>query len=357
MMVRLSRLGLTLWVAALSGCGNGGSSDKGSSSAGSGGTTGGTAASGGALSGSGGSAGAAGTGAGAGGKAGMAGSAGNGGAGGLPTSEKPFDWVGVIGTGQSLSVGWESTAISTTQPFKNVTLLDEGPDPKYPIDSSGSPSWSTVPLIEPIRIAVAGTGAGYDDWQYPNNIAHNGETYGETPHSGMANTLSALWQARGGEGDYITAHSVVGWSGHGIVDIDKTGGKRAYLASLAEANVFNALAAAEGKTYGVGGIVLTHGENDANNPVYGAALYQLWQDYNADLKAITGQAQDVILFGSQQSSSAPGYDSSAVQLWRAGVDHPGQIVCTGPKYQYRPYGLHLPGPGYERLGEKYGEVF
>jgi hypothetical protein len=156
----------------------------------------------------------------------------------------------------------------------------------------------------------------------------------------------------------VTAHTVVGYGGAGVKDISK--GVHGYLGALNEAHVFMTLAAAAGKTYTVGGIILTHGETDAHNPGYGAAIYQLWQDYNTDLKAVTGQTRDLVMLASQQSSSPSDYGDSygsAVQLWQTSVDHPGQIVCTGPKYQYGPYGLHMSGPSYERMGEKYGEVF
>jgi len=266
----------------------------------------------------------------------------------------PFDWVGVIGTGQSLSVGATASSLSTTQPFHNLKLKDDGPDPKYPIDDAGAPQWSTTPLTEPIRAGVAGTGPGYNDGQYPNNIA------GETPHSGMANALTTLYTARGGTPEYVTAHSVVGWSGHCLSDIDKVGGKRAYPASLHEAGIFAGLAKGAGKTFGYGGIILTHGECDAGNKAYGAGLFTLWQNYNDDLKAVTGQKKDVVLFVSQQSTVGTNdYGNSAVQVWRAGVDHPGQIVCIGPKYQYvySSDNLHFQAPGYLRLGEKHAEVF
>jgi hypothetical protein len=47
-----------------------------------------------------------------------------------------------------------------------------------------------------------------------------------------------------------------------------------------------------------------------------------------------------------------------VQVWRAGVDHPGAVVCSGPKYQYDYVdGLHTTTASYERIGEKYAEVF
>jgi len=293
------------------------------------------------------------------------GTAGGGGAGGIAAAvdsgregsvlgKSPFDWVGVIGTGQSLSTGCcDPVSLSTTQPFKNLKLADTGPDPKYPIDGSGTPVWSAIPLTEPIRAWVPGYGTCQyppDNCQYPNNIFKNSET----PHSGMANELSASWRARGS--DYITAHSVVGVGGALLIYIQK--GTGSYKAGLSEAKAFTQLAKAAGKTYGVAGIVLTHGESDAGTADYGAGIYKLLQDYNADLKIATGQTRDVVMLGSQQSTTAAKPDSSAVQLWRAGADHPGQIVCTGPKYQYAYRdGLHMTAPGYVGLGEKYAEVF
>ncbi|HEY3668689.1 MAG TPA: hypothetical protein VGL19_21980, partial [Polyangiaceae bacterium] len=262
-----------------------------------------------------------------------------------PSAPKPpFDWVGVIGTGQSLSVGVTAGFISTSQPFHNLKLVDNGPNPKYPIAAGvGAPVWGTTPLTEPIRIPVPGSGAGYTDAQYPNDIL------GETPHSGMANTLSTIWSARGGRGEYVTAHSVVGWSGHCLTDLNKAGGQRAYPASLNEALVWTSLAANAHKSFGYGGIILTHGECDKANPQYGAGLYQLWQDYNDDLKAITGQTRDIVLLVSQQSAETAGATGSAVQVWRAGVAHPHEVICTGPKYQYQYQGgLHLPASGYQR---------
>jgi hypothetical protein len=274
----------------------------------------------------------------------------------------PFDWVGVIGTGQSLSTGCISSgpaAISVTQPYHNLKLLDQGPDPKYPIDGSATAVWSAVPLVEPIRQALTGSGPGFGDGQYPENICDNGDGYGETPHSGMANTLSATWMARGQAGDYVTAHTVVGKGGACLNQIDATNGSLSFAAALSEARVFKSLAEVANKTYGVGGVVLTHGECDAQiqNAQYGTGVYALQQAYDSAIKAVTGQTRDVVLLGSQQSSISDGYGGTAVQLWQAMVAHPGQIVVTGPKYAFAAYGVHLPASGYERVGEKYGEVF
>ena len=285
--------------------------------------------------------------------AGDAGQAGEAGAdsGGAPV-RPPYEWVGVIGTGQSLSVGVRAGYISPAEPYGNLVLRDDGPDPKYPL-TGGKPQWSVVPLKEPVRAKVAGTGPGYTDQQYPNNIL------GETPHSGMADTLSWLWQERGNIGEYVTAHSVVGWSGHCLYDIDKAGGKRAYPASINEARVLKRLADQQKKSFGYGAITMTHGECDRTNTNYGKGLYQLLRDYNTDLKPITKQTRDVVMLISQQSTKDTGPDGSAVQVFRAGREHPGELICTGPKYQYQYAAdkLHLQAAGYRRLGEKYAEVF
>ncbi|HEV8244231.1 MAG TPA: dockerin [Polyangiaceae bacterium] len=354
------RTGLALGCVALLGCTSdppaeetsGGSSQSGGSApGGSGGVSGGGGSSGsasGGLSSAGASA--------------SGGSTSSGGMAGAPVqaTEPPFDWVGIIGTGQSLSNGADSVAISTTQPFNNLMLRDDGPDPKYPIDGSESAVWSVVPLTEPHRPNITHS---MDNYPYPNNILGKGELFGETPHSGMANTISTAWVARNPGGDYVTVHSVVGMGGQCLIGLEKAAGATSYEPALSEARVFQKLASAQGKSYGVGGIVLTHGECDTSTGTadYGERVVKLWQDYNTDLRAITGQDRDIVLLASQQSavttSDAEAYDTPAVQLWRASHEHPDQVIVTEAKYAYGPYWLHMPAPSYERVGEKYGEVF
>lgn len=265
--------------------------------------------------------------------------------------ERRYDWIGIVGTGQSLSVGAASGAlISTTQPYHNLKLFDNGPAPRYPIDGKGG-DFSLVPLVEPIRPRLD---PQQPDGQYPNNI------FGETPHSGMANQISAISLVQTGF-DFVTVHSVVGWSGNPLVNINKAGGKLAYPATLAEARTIKKLAQAAGKKFAYGAIVLTHGESDSQNGDYGKGVYQLYLDYNQDLKAITGQAEDIPLLVSQQSTlpGDSGHSLSSIAVWQLGVQHPGQVLCTGPKYQYVYAGdrIHLDAANYLRLGEKYAQVF
>jgi hypothetical protein len=273
------------------------------------------------------------------------------------TPQLLFDITGIIGTGQSLSVGAMSpnpTSVSRQAHFNNLKLAGVTGNPPFNAHANGL---SLAPLTELIRAAATGYPSAY-----PANI------YGETFHSAMATQITTLAKAAGAA-DYVTAHTVVGESGQAMSVIDKSatpspdGGTsaRAYAASLFEASAIQRLAKAQNQTYGIGAIVLTHGETDSGNANYEAAMVQLWQDYNADLQAITGQTQSIPLITSQQHAYGPnvGIPTATLAQWKVGLDHPGDLILAGPKYQYPYYmdNVHLVNAGYEALGEKYAEVY
>jgi hypothetical protein len=272
---------------------------------------------------------------------------------GSPTSK--WDWNGVVGTGQSLSVGAQAgTPTLTTQPFHNLKLSLGTASVSVPPYNPNDPALSVVPLIETIRAEATSYPSAY-----PANI------YGETPHTAMGDQISSLYRQATG-GDYVSVHTVVGESGQPLSVINKTATVtptmgHAYAATLFEVAALKRLATMSGKTYGVGGIVLTHGESDAGNTNYESGVYQLLTDYNTDIAAITGQKAKVRLLLTQQQTT-PGDNTTTASLiaeWKIGVDHPGEAICVGPKYQY-PYAsdhLHLVAQGYDQLGEKYGEVY
>ena len=296
-------------------------------------------------------------------------------------AQTSWDWNGIVGSGQSLSVGTPpgtSEVASTTQPYDNLMLsLGSLVTANEVEDASVPPPWDAsipgiqmVPLVEPVRPI----GGGFPR-PYPVNI------WGETPHAAMANEITLLAKMDGAF-DYVSVHTVVGESGQGVValvkpqDAGTTGATgRAYAATLFEASHIAALAKAAGKTYGVSLIVMTHGETDATNATYGDSLVQLLADYNADLPPITGQTQRIPMYLSQQhaypcfkgppigcSNTAAGGRPLANQVeWQLGVMYPGQFVCTGPKYQYPANpdndGIHLSATGYQLLGEKTAQVY
>jgi hypothetical protein len=274
-----------------------------------------------------------------------------------------WDYTGIIGTGQSLSVGAQAGNVSAkaTMPSENNLKLALGTATVPPFNADDA-ALSLTALVEPIR-AIDN---GYPS-PYPRNLD------GESPHTAMATQMTALAKA-GGAADFVTVHTVVGESGQPMTVINKQATDngtmgRAYAASMFEVQAIKRLVAArEGSpTYGVGAIFLTHGESDAGNANYENAMLQLWTDYNADIKAVTGQTQSIPLFTSQQHGiylympgQAPSNINTSTTLqWKAGLDHPEEIVCVGPKYQYPyfPDYLHLVPLGYELMGEKYAEAF
>jgi len=266
-----------------------------------------------------------------------------------------WDLHGIVGTGQSLSVG-TTPIMSTEQPYGNLKLaLGDAVVP--PWDAS-QPELTLVPLVEPIRPLST-------TWPspYPGNIG------GETPHSAMANQITRLVkEAAGEDADYVSVHSVVGESGQGMVALKKqtadTTGEtgRAYAATLFETEAITRLAAAADKTYGISAIVMTHGETDSGSSTYKDELIQLHRDYNTDLAALTGQLQKIPMFLTQQFAypSSAGTTSVATHAqWELSVEHPEDFVCVGPKYQYPGHGdgVHLSSEGYRQLGEKLGQVY
>jgi hypothetical protein len=264
--------------------------------------------------------------------------------------------VSVVGTGQSLAVGGHGNAAAmpigaTQQRFHNLKLS---------LGSAKVPPWdptnaalSMIPLVEPLR-AITTT---YPS-PYPANI------YGESFHTAMSDEITSRAMAVDGH-DYVTVESEVGEAGQpisilekGATDTGTTG--RAYAASLFEVGAIVRLAKKAGKSYGVGAIVLTHGESDAASSTFEADMVKLWSDYNQDLRGLTGQTFSIpMLLSQQHSSPTSGTSTGTLAQWHIGLDHPGDVVCTGPKYQYAYVSdnTHLTNPDYERLGEKYGQVF
>jgi hypothetical protein len=257
-------------------------------------------------------------------------------------------WLGVMGTGQSLSVGAASNGFVFTSPSANNLKLSLGArGTSWPIDAA-DPELSLAPLAEPIRPLDTGSSN-----PYPNNI------YGETFHTAMASELTSLHQAAAG-GDLVTVHSVVGQGAASITVIGKGGTGNAYAASLFEATALTRLVAAAGARYQIGAVMLTHGEADAERPTYEDDIASLATSYDQDLRAITGQTRPIPLILSQQHADpVTGRSTSTVAAWRLGVDYPGKIFCAGPKYQYAYASdhIHLPVGQYDRLGIKYAEVY
>lgn len=239
-----------------------------------------------------------------------------------------WDWNGLVGTGQSLAIGYASGAVeSTTQPYDNL---------KYDVGTG-----TMVPLVAPIRTLQVSPVA------YPDNIA------GETPHEQLCNSLTA------GDRSYLAIPTVVGQGGAAMSVIKKGGSGNAYASTLTELAAIKALAIAAGKTFGVAAVILTHGESDYANSNYAADVVQMQADYEADIKALTGQTAPIpLLLVQQHSFPFPDEGNvSAVQQWTAPTLAPGKVFLIGPKYQYEHAdSTHMVTNGYRQLGDLYAKV-
>ncbi len=265
---------------------------------------------------------------------------------------------GIIGTGQSLSTGGH--CLPVINPATRYANLKLGFD--YPINAWRS-NGTLVYLGEQIRRSSS--------YAYPYNIQ------GETPHTSMADQMTALSLQRTGKGD-VSLHTVVGKDGWPYALLQKNGvqkGSRpddpaasgySFQAAVDEVTEVKRLLTALGKRYEIGAIVVTHGESDYGDEKYDEELLELWSDYNASLKAITGQTASIPFILSQTSAGYPvGSDSlahapkSSVAQWRGSVAHPEAMVLAGPKYQYEYFtdNIHLVSASSQRLGIKYAQVY
>ncbi|MFC1452097.1 hypothetical protein ACFLSJ_01980 [Verrucomicrobiota bacterium] len=231
----------------------------------------------------------------------------------------------ILGTGQSLSVGWNGPPpLSTNQPFANLML-----------SGVGQTGTNLVPLVEDRNL-------------------HGSRV--ETISSALGNTLTALSPrtnvtsivTRCGEGGIAYAGLKKGtvWYAKGLDQVRKA---RAAAVSLPGEYRFSA-------------VTVVHGESDhlaGNGPLYEGFLMEWQQDYEQDIQALTGQTERMPMFLCQMSSHTR-YGSAtslipAAQLSACERSPRHYLVC--PKY-FLPYsdGVHLNATGYRWLGEYYGKA-
>ncbi len=246
----------------------------------------------------------------------------------LATSQiSEIDYVNqILSTGQSLSVGVASTpALTTTQPYSNLMLTGGSGG----IGAGGS----FTPLIE----------SGV-----------------ETISSSMANTITANDVGN----DFDVAVSLHGVSGYTYSQLKK--GTGPYANGMTQVTNAKSAATALSRTSRVIGVTTIHGETDNYNNVSGATYQgylEEWQDdYDTDVKAITGQSGEVPLYLCQMSSFMSSYANDAtseipIYQLKASVDNPGEIILVAPKYFFNYSDRHhLTGASSRWLGEYYGKV-
>ena len=287
----------------------------------------------------------------------------------------PFDINHVLSTGQSNSVANGATPpITDAQPYANL-MFDVGVIPGTQCDGSGCRSYAKpngfVPLVE-----------GDNFFGYAV----------ETMSSALANEATKLAKEKYLVGKPVTAHDVLvtlhGRSGNTYFCLRKggcdfKGTEAGYIPPFEEAmmEVTDArdLAKAAGKSYVVRAVTAIHGESDhysystntAEFPLpsthggptvanYGDGMLEWQQDYEAGVKAITGQTQPVPLLLLQMSNwnDVP---NSKIPIWQleAHTRAPGKVVVVAPAYPigYASDCLHFTNNGERRIGEYFGKAY
>lgn len=253
-------------------------------------------------------------------------------------------------TGQSLSIGYASNALTTVaSTLYNNLMFNAGPRCSRSGGSAvlSASITSLVPLVE-VTEADETLGTTND---------------GETICSGMLNRIAQDLLAQGVL--FVGIGSVCGVIAQPYSVIKKGASNSIYLNTLTEITAAMALAAAAGKSYGTRAVSLVHGQADqiAGTQTYAQLLAQLQSNYNADIKAITGQSTDVPLMLIQMSdwtSAAGGNTAVGTIVYAQLAAHeaaPGKIILVGPSY-FLPTGAdpHLTNAGYRQMAEYFGKV-
>ncbi|MDP7807998.1 sialate O-acetylesterase [Acinetobacter baumannii] len=260
------------------------------------------------------------------------------GAGGINKKPEVKAYNHLLFYGQSLSVGATATTIlSTSQPYSNKTF-STGPR----MDSAAT---SVIPLIE----------------QFNNPSSDGYDNRGETCCSGAANYASRAMMLENGidPKDHVIFASTAGHGGYRIDQLEKgTDWYNFFIEHVSEAKRLN------GDDYKVQVVCWVQGENDAvssvqtSYEVYRQKLLKLQSDASADIKAITGQTDEVKFITYQMSYAARTWEKQAlVQLHLC--QQSDKFLMATPMY-HMPYAIdniHLTNVGYKWLSAYFGRAY
>lgn len=261
------------------------------------------------------------------------------------------DYMHIFSYGQSLSRGSTGVPLrSTSQPYGNKTFL------------SGV-------LIRPLGgNSDIGATAVYDPSGFKPLVEERPGTHpsGETPTSSALNGLGDLIAAGGGDPlDYSFIGSAPGWGGQPIVNLMKNAPSTSFIwdGMMTQVRDAMALAAAEGKSYSVWGMLWAQGENDAGTEVkvYYDALIKLKNEFATEVSSITGQRFIPPLFtyqtGAHRRYSRNDMPVAVAQLKAARDDDDIVMVCPIYHLPHSSDNLHLTNDSYVQFGKYYSKAF
>lgn len=255
----------------------------------------------------------------------------------------------IINYGQSLSVGQTEKIITSTQPSERLFCLDG-------VVRTSEYDKSLTGDIYPInrRISFQPLVERVNDGADPAALR-------ETPSSGIGEMFQQSFEVFS-EFDKNIVVTSPGWGGRTIAQLSK-GGDGYYNRIIEDVTAAKALAEDEGKDYKCLSVTWTQGESDylANTPkaTYKSLLQTLVNDLNTDIKAVTGQSEDVILVCYQLATSKPGLNDFpylALALFEMSQSD-SRIYLATPMYQMNYNdGFHLKAESSKLLGAYYGNT-
>jgi hypothetical protein len=253
------------------------------------------------------------------------------------------DIAHIISYGQSLSIGnGASSALTTTQVYDSL-MFTAGVRAQEGAGTVAENHAAFVPLVEVLNGATGN---------------------GETPIGNAAATIKRLIAAENllahTQHSYQLLGSAPGVSNNSIALLSKGGGA-GYTNLINDVTYGLANALALNKTYSVPSVFWSQGERDYTDgtsyAAYLAAFLQLYADLNTDIKALTGQPNDIKIIGYQcLTSTVP--STVALAQRQASKNNPN-IFLACPVYcvEHLAGGnVHLSDHGYATLGAYYGLV-
>jgi hypothetical protein len=249
-------------------------------------------------------------------------------------------WAHIVGMGQSLSVGYNATASQVI-----VTVNAAAPDDVLMFNGG----------VIPLQVSPTGGNktVALDAAEISSLVGAREEQHGGSNWESHLSTMG--WAAAGPSGfnfEYPLTVSGHGFGGTAYADMKK--GQQSFANMLAAVQAHNDLAAAAATSAWVPWLDWVHGEADAGATLaaYLGYLDELCADANADIPAITGQGEPVLMVTNQIGSNSGGAVSQvALAALQFGTSNP-LGVCAGPKYML-PFSdaQHLESAFYRVMGE------
>lgn len=253
---------------------------------------------------------------------------------------------GVVGQGQSLRTGGKTgspTGVTTAEFPEHAFMLRGGPIGSAEIE----PELSVVALRD-------GSNA---------NITYESAPRITTASSAARHILTSTRIAQ--YPNFKVVYSGQAWPGKTYDELKKGGTTGTYETALDQITYLASVI----PDYKVRSLEVIHGEGDGNidNMTYDQDLAEWRTNMDTDVKVITGQSEDVLMFFCQSNSSR-GYGHSggvsetafpvAALQYDAHEADPTHMILVAPKY-WLPYAdyVHITNEAQRALGEKYGEVY